>query len=170
MSDRILKHLPAYYPEILDFVKLASTESTELDTLQGAVDQLFNDQFVMTAGIQAMLNRYQTRPPFTIKYLQQQLDLIAGSGMAVADVDVQRFLLTITTNVDNASVFREISRTVETIKPANLIYQQNTTLVNRIVVRERISKSVVTWNYKLNGSWELGQKPFVSYGPEVPIK
>jgi hypothetical protein len=195
MSDRILKHLPAYYPEILDFVKLASTESTELDTLQGAVDQLFNDQFVMTAGIQAikrrelmlgiqadpsietldfrrrrLLNRYQTRPPFTIKYLQQQLDLIAGSGMAVADVDVQRFLLTITTNVDNASVFREISRTVETIKPANLIYQQNTTLVNRIVVRERISKSVVTWNYKLNGSWELGQKPFVSYGPEVPIK
>ncbi|GIP18379.1 phage portal protein [Paenibacillus montaniterrae] len=195
MAERIMKYLPEYYRLIEDFRALDYTETIELDLLQGAVDQLFNDQFVMTSSVQAIkrreqmlgiladpstetldfrrrriLNRYQTKPPFTIRYLQRQLDMLVGPGMTIVSVDPQEFVLTVTANIDNASVFREVHYTVETIKPANLVYQQNTSLENVIELQEQISMQEMTWNYKLDGSWKLGSKPFVSYGTEVVVK
>lgn len=193
MTDRVLKHLPEYYRLIVDFNQLSSTETVELNQLQGAVDQLFNDQYVLTAssaairrrelmlGIQAdpdeslqfrclrILNRYQTKPPFTIRYLQQQLDRLVGSGMTLVSVDPQAFLLTVTTNLDDANVFREIHHTIDTIKPANMLYQQHTSLDNVITMVEKVSMKRMTWNYGLDGGWRLGQQPFVSYGQEVRI-
>lgn len=195
MADRILIHLPDFYGEIEDFVELDDTETAELDLVQGAVDQLFNDQFVDTSGLQAIkrreqmlgiqadptsetldfrrrriLNRYQTKPPFTIRYLQQQLDMLVGPGMTIVSRDVAKRVLTVTANIDNASVFREVLHTIETIKPANMVYQQNTALEGGIVLVEHIRARKMTWNYKLDGSWKLGGKPFVTYEPEVPIK
>jgi hypothetical protein len=195
MSNPIKDYWPDIYQTIKDFVELAKTEDIELQLLDGAIAQHLGDQFVLTATIQAVkrreqmlgikvdpttetldfrrrriLNRYQTKPPFTIRYLQQQLDMLVGPGMTIVDVDVQKFLLTVTTNIDNAAVFREVLRTIETIKPANMQYQQHTALESGIEVEERISVKKMTWNYKLDGSWKLGEKPFVSYGTEVPIK
>lgn len=194
-DDRILIHLPAYYKDIEDFMELANTESIELNLLDEAVDQLFNDQFVETSGLQAIkrreqmlgiqadpkteslefrrrriLNRYQTKPPFTRRYLQRQLDMLVGPGMTVVTVDYAGRVLTITASIDNASVFKEVLRTVETIKPANMSYQQNTSLEGVIELEEHIGMKAMTWNYKLDGSWKLGEKPFVSYGSEVSIK
>lgn len=193
MADRILSHLPDFYNVVEDFRRLDHTESIELDLLQSAVDQLFHDQFVLSAGQQAIrrreqmlgiqadptesldfrrrriLNRYQTKPPFTARYLQQQLDTLVGSGMTIVSIDPHAFVLTVTTNLDNASVFREVLHTVETIKPANLVYQQNTALVDEIELVERISRQVMTWNYKLDGTWKLGEKPFMTLGTEVPV-
>lgn len=194
MSDRILKHLPEYYRLIDDFDQIDNTETIELDLLQSAVDQLFDDQFVMTSSLQAVqrreqmlgiqadpsvetldfrrrriVNRYQTKPPFTIRYLQQQLDSLVGPGLVVVAVDVQEFLLTITANIENASVFREVLHTIETIKPANLAYQQQSPLQLDVVLEEHLSRKQMNWNYKLNGSWQLGSTPFMTLGPEVPI-
>jgi hypothetical protein len=194
MGDRIMQHLPDYYQLIEDFRALDNTETIELDLLQGAVDQLFNDQFVMTSGLQAIrrreqmlgiqakpseslefrrrriLNRYQTKPPFTIRFLQQQLDMLAGPGMAIAAVDAQACVLTITTNVSNASVFGEIAYTVATIKPVNMAYQQAAALDNVIEAEESIGMRQMNWRYKLNGSWQLGATSFVTYGPEVTVR
>lgn len=195
MAERIMKYLPEYYQLIEDFRELGHTETIELDLLQGAVNQLFSDQFVVTSSLQAIrrreqmlgiqadptnesldfrrrriLNRYQTKPPFTIRYLQRQLDMLVGPGMTIVSVDPQSFVLTVTANIDNASVFREVHYTVDTIKPANLMYQQNTSLKNPIEVEEQISMQQMTWNYKLDGSWKLGVKPFVSYETEVVVK
>lgn len=193
-DDRILIHLPAYYGEIEDFTELANTETIELNLVQGGVDQLFDDQFVETSGLQAIkrreqmlgiqadpstetldfrrrriLNRYQTKPPFTIRYLQRQLDMLVGPGLTIVSVDYAERVLTVTASIDNASVFKEVLRTIETIKPANMVYQQNTALEGAIELESHISMQEMTWNYKLDGSWQLGEKPFVSYGPEVPI-
>lgn len=196
MADsRILIHLPEFYGDIEDFVELDNTETIELNLLQGAVNQLFDDQFVETSGLQAIkrreqmlviqadpttetldfrrrriLNRYQTKPPFTIRYLQRQLDMLVGEGMTIVSVDYANRVLTVAANIDNASVFKEVLRTIETIKPANLVYQQNTALEGEIELEEHISMQMMIWNYKLDGTWKLGEKSFVSYGPEVPIK
>lgn len=195
MAERIYRYLPEYYRLIDDFRQLDHTETIELDLLHGAADQLFSDQFVMSSSLQAVrrreqmlgiqadpatetldfrrkriMNRYQTKPPFTIQYLQRQLDLLVGAGMTIVSIDPHEFVLTITANIDNASVFREVLYTVETIKPANLIYQQNTSLGNLMEIEEHISTQVMTWNYKLNGGWQLGNKPFVNYGTEVIVK
>lgn len=194
MNDRILQHLPDFYRLIEDFRELDNTETIELDQLQGAVSQLFDDQFVLTSGLQAtkrreqmldiqadptletldfrrrrIVNRYQTKPPFTVRYLQQQLDTLVGPGMTIVDIDVQSFLLTITANIDNASVFKEVLHTVETIKPANIVYQQKTPLEGSIELEEHISRREMFWEYKL-GQWELGNKPFMTLGVEVGVK
>jgi hypothetical protein len=173
---------------------LAGTESVELDALESAIGRLFDDQFVMTAGVDAvkrrermlgiqadpatesldfrrkrLINRYSTKPPFTLRYLQQQLDALVGPGLAIASVDVQQFILYVTANIENANVFREVQFTVETIKPANLIYQQNTALGDIVALEERVSMRTLTWETRL-GSWQLGAVPFANVGPEVILK
>jgi hypothetical protein len=195
MTERMMQLLPEYYKLIEDFRQLDHTETSELDDLQRAVDQLFSDQFVMSSSLQAVkrreqmlgilansaietlnfrrrriMNRYQTKPPFTIQYLQQQLDRLVGIGLTLVNVNPHTFVLTVTANIENASVFREVLYTVETVKPANLFYQQNTPLENIVELEEQISMRAVTWNYKLNSIWQLGTKPFVSYGTEVVVK
>lgn len=194
MARRIIQHLPEYYQLIDDVKQLDHTETMELDQLQKAVDQLFDDQFVMTAGQQAIrrreqmlgiqadpttetldlrrrriLNRYQTKPPFTVRYLQQQLDRLVGPGMTVVSVDVESFMLTVTANIENATVFKEVQHTIDTIKPANLAYRQNTAIHAGIELSHRISMRRLNKNYVLNGSWQLGASPFATFGPEVPI-
>jgi len=193
MSERIMSYLPDYYRQIKDFTELANTESVELDDLEAAVQRLFDDQFVMTAsaeavrrrermlGIQAdpqteslnfrrkrLINRYSTKPPFTLRYLQEQLDALVGPGMTIVSVDVQNFILYVTTNIENANVFREVIHTVETIKPANMVYQQNTSLRADIGLQESISLRPIMWNYQL-GTWQLGIQPFATLGTEVPV-
>lgn len=195
MTERIMQYLPEFYREMKDFTELAATESVELDQMESAVQRLFDDQFVMTAsadaikrreqmlGIQAdpvtetldfrrqrLINRYSTKPPFTIRYLQQQLDKLVGPGMTIVSVDVQNFILYVTTNVEHANIFREIQHTVQTVKPANMIYQQNTSVEDVMMVEESIAKRTITWNYTLDDSWILGEKPFASLGEEVVIK
>jgi len=195
VSERILAYLPGFYCDIKDFTELAAAEDAEFALMSAAVDQLFDDQFVLTSSIQGLkrresmlgiaadpakesvefrrrriLNRYQTKPPFTARYLQQLLDTLVGPGMTVVKVDVQQFLLMVTASIENANVFREVVHLVETIKPVHLIYQQNTALEGEIKLEEHISMKRMTWNYKLDGSWQLGIKPFLTYGTEVPIK
>jgi len=194
MSERILQYLPDFYREIRDFTEIGRTESAELDDLETAIQRAFDDQFVMTAsadavkrrermlGIQAdpateslefrrkrLVNRYSMKPPFTLRYLQEHLDALVGPGMTIVSVDVQNFILYVTTNIENASVFREVIHTIETVKPANMVYQQNTSLQSTIGLEEHIAKRDITWNYTLDGNWKLGEKPFSTLGPEEVI-
>jgi len=195
MSKPIQEYWPAFYEGIKDFVELAKTVDEELQLVAGAVDQLFSDQFVITSGLDAIkrrermlgiqadpsaetldfrrrriVNRYSTKPPFTLSYLQQRLDQLVGPGLTIVSVDVQAFVLYVTANIQNANVFREVQYTIETVKPANLIYQQNTSISGAVGLEEHLSAKEITWNYKLNGTWQLGEKPFASYGTEVAIK
>jgi len=194
MSERMLQYLPEFYREIQDFAEIDKTESVELDDLETAIQRAFDNQFVMTAdveavkrrekmlGIQAdpatetlefrrkrLINRYSTKPPFTRRYLQEQLDALVGPGMTIVSVDVQNFILYVTANIENAKVFREVIHTVETVKPANMLYQQNTSLRADIGLRESISLRPITWNYRL-GSWQLGVQPFATLGAEEVVK
>ena len=194
--NRLLEYLPTIYHEVLDFVELTDSESQEVVSVESAIQQLLNDQFVDAAsesairrrerilGIQAdpntetldfrrkrLINRYSTKPPFTVRYLQRQLDSLVGAGLTIVSVDPQQFLLTVTTNIDNASIFKEVERTIQVVKPANLVYQQQTSLQDTIELRERIkAQKVLSWNYRLDGSWTLGNEPFANLGMEVVYK
>lgn len=195
MSDEIRKHWPSFLLGIIDFVKLAEGQEPELGDVREKIDRLLDDQFVLTSsaegikrresmlGIQAepatepiefrrqrILNRYQLKPPFSIHFLQQQLDMLVGPGMTIVSHDVEKHLLMVTANIDKASVFKEVQHTIETIKPANMVYQQNTALEGAIELKGYISTKEINWNYKMDESWKLGEKPFVTYGTEVPIK
>ena len=194
-TNRISRHWPPKLLEIRDFREIANTEAEELEQAQKAVDKLLADQFRETAcketilrrerelGIQydpetetlefrrkRLINRYSTKPPFTLRFLQQQLDDLVGRGRTNVMVDVQNFILMVEAAITDANVFKEVEYTVNVIKPANLVYQQRTALIETIGLDEKISRQDVTWNYKLDGSWKLGEKPFATLGPEVPVK
>jgi len=193
MSKPIQEYWPTFYSDIEDFVELAKAEDKELQLAAGSVDQLFSNQFVLTSGIEAVkrrermlgiqanpsvesldfrrrriVNRYSTKPPFTLRYLQQRLDQLVGSGLTIVSVDLEQFILYVTTNIQNANIFREVQHTIQTIKPANLIYQQETSTAATIGVEDHISMQKISWNYKL-GSWQLGAGPFATMGPEEVI-
>jgi hypothetical protein len=180
--------------EIDDFKALTDAEVPELDDLSNAIQSYMDDQFVMTASVNGIrrrekilkiqadpsteplefrrrriINRQSTKPPFSIRWLQEQLDRLIGPGMAVVSVDVQQFILYVTTNIENANLFKEVQYTVRSVKPANLIYQQNTSLNHRIGIEHTTKRRTVSWNYKLDGSWKLGEKPFATLGPEVTL-
>lgn len=192
--NRLLEYLPDIYHDVVDFIELTETETQEIISVETAIERLLSDQFVNTAsesairrrerilGIQAdpttetldfrrkrLINRYSTKPPFTIRYLQRQLDNLVGAGLTIVSVDVQNFTLTVTANINDASVFKEVEHTVKVIKPANIVYQQQTSLEDVIEFKEGISKRDINWNYRL-GSWKLGEKPFANLGAEVVIK
>lgn len=195
MSDRILKYWPDFYREIDDFVVLADTEAAEVEDMEKAVQQLFDDQFVMTSspqaikrrekmlGIQAdpanesldfrkkrILNRYQTKPPFTIRWLQKRLDDLVGEGLTIVDVDVKNFILYVKARIDDAAVFKEVNHTVLTVKPANLIYNQQTEINEGITLQENIFKSTLHRMTGLSTTWQLGITPFAVRGEEEQIK
>lgn len=189
-----MQYLPDLYHDVVDFVELTETESQEWISVEKAINQLLDDQFVVSASMQAikrrekilgiqadpatetlefrrkrLINRYSTKPPFTVRYLQRQLDFLVGAGLTIVSVDPQAFMLTVTTNLDDAAVFKEVEHTVKVLKPANMIYQQQTSLGDVIGLEERITGKKIDWNYKL-GEWKLGAKPFADFGPEVVIK
>ncbi|SCY93153.1 putative phage tail protein [Alkaliphilus peptidifermentans] len=190
--NRIEKYWPEFFLKILDFVELANTENKELEVIQAAKEEYFNDKFVLTSSVEAVkrrekilgiqadpntetldfrrkriINRYSTKPPFTKAYLQQRLDFLVGNGRAIAEVD--SFILTVTAAIYDASIFKEVERTIYAIKPANMIYQQQTAIENTITLDEHISKRELD-RQTILGIWPLGAAPFAELQQEVVIK
>ncbi|HHY27701.1 MAG TPA: DUF2313 domain-containing protein [Desulfitobacterium dehalogenans] len=195
MSKSIREYWPKLFDSILDFQILADTVDTEIQCLDGARDQQLADQFVLTSGYEAIkrrermlgiqadpttetldfrkkriINRYSTKPPFTIRYLQDRLDFLVGEEKATVSVDVQDFFLFVETAIEDAALFKEVERTIKTIKPANLIYNQQTALGDHISLEEHIGFRTLERQARLGITWRLGITPFAVAGPEVIIK
>ena len=195
MNKTVKEYWPEYYGTILEFLELSGTEDIELDDLEEAVGLLFDDQFVLTAGYEAVkrrekmlgiqadsttetldfrrkriINRYSTKPPFTLRYLQERLDFLVGKDKAVTSVDSQDFILFVRTAIENAMLFQEVERTVKTIKPANLVYNQQTALNAEVRLEEHASWRRLERKTRLRATWYLGSTPFAVAGAEVNIK
>lgn len=194
MPDKVVSYWPELYQDIREFKLLAEAEDSELALAEQALLLLLDDQFVETGsmeaikrrermlGIQAdpavetmefrrrrIVNRYSTKPPFTIRYLQERLDFLAGAGRGIASVDTQHFILTVRAAIDDAAIFQEVERTVFAIKPSNLIYQQQTGIENRLVLEEHILTNTLKRNVRL-GVWRLGIAAFADPEAEVIVK
>lgn len=193
--NRLLSYLPELHAEIREFQEITHTEQSEFDLLNRSINQLFDEQFVLTASEQSiarrekmlniqadpakeslefrrkrLINRYSTKAPFTERYLQQQLDRLVGAGVAIVGVDVQNFLLSVEAKIDDAAVFKEVIHTVEKVKPANMVYQQQTAVHDSIQLEERLSRAALTRLTGLSTTWKLGVTPFAIRGEEVQIK
>jgi Uncharacterised protein conserved in bacteria (DUF2313) len=190
----MLDRLPKIYHPIKEFVELMNAEQQAFDKVEATFNKVLDNQYVATSDVSSVkrleailniqadptkeslsfrrkriLNRYLIKPPFTVRYLQQRLDFLVGQGRTFVEVD-SPFIIRVKTNVEDAILFKELERTVRTTIPANLVYQQQTTVHDKIELKERIVRKEVTWNYKLDGTWKLGEKPFASYGQGVNVK
>ncbi|MEK3788740.1 putative phage tail protein [Paenibacillus sp. FSL K6-1230] len=192
--NELIRALPPELQEIEEFQVITEAELPQMQKLTDMVDQIRNNQFILTSDVQAtkrreqklgiqadpttesldfrkirLINRMSTKPPFTVRYLQQQLDNLVGEGLTIVSVDYANRVLTITANIDNAPIFNEVERTVSVVKPANMVYQQQTSIEDAIGINERMSYRALTRRTKL-GSWGIGTIPFADQGPEVIVK
>lgn len=195
MERNYCSYLPPYYEGIREFEWLGETVDAELQGVAAGADKWLNDQFVLTAseaslkrreeqlGIQAdptqesldfrkkrVMNRYSTKPPFTVRYLQERLDFLLGADRAKVELDVGRFELTVRAKLTDAAIFKEVEHTVRFMKPANLLYRQATSLSERIEVQEHLSRTPLNRRTKLSTGWRLGRTPFAERGQEVVLK
>ncbi|SFM29283.1 hypothetical protein SAMN04487943_11264 [Gracilibacillus orientalis] len=192
--NRLLERLPDLLYNIREFKGLTEAELQEFDQLAQSIDLTLDDQFIETATLKAIerrehmlniiadpsvetlenrririLNRYQTKPPFTKRYLQQQLDMLLGVARSNVTINPEVYILTVTTSIDDAFLFREMEYTINTVKPANMLYQQETSIMERIVIKESAKKQVLTRNTRLGTTWKLGRTPWADRGEEVVI-
>lgn len=195
MSIDITRFFPILYHNIKEFKEIISTENVDFNDADGELQDCVDNQFIMTSneygvdyrerllGILAdpetetldfrrmrLINRISIQPPFTTIFLRERLDDIIGVGEYVLTIDYENYTIYIESVAQNQVYSHEIAVTMNMIKPANMVYINVPTIISPILVGETVSIANLIWNYKLGTTWNLGQKPFLSYTAEEVIK
>lgn len=194
MSNRISKLQPHYERDVFEFKEIARVESEQLDSVKNQFNKILNNQFVITAdsdgvamfeslyGIipessdslefrkERVLNRIQLQPPFTIRYLEQQLDKIIGKGKYTVEINYDKYTLIINSAAENQAYAQEVAVFVGKVKPANILFVSRPLVLQGLIENEVISNIPLNFNYRLGTKWNLGQKPFKSRGVKEIIK
>lgn len=192
-ETQICKYYPPWFRRILDFQALCQTEKAELDAMAEAMDQIHKNLFVQTmdegttAQWEAILrilptpeetldfrrlrvqNRLSLRPPFTLIFLQEKLDLLFGPGNYEVEVDYPNYTLYIEAPAAQQAYFTEVSALLNIVKPCHIVYIPRPRLRTGLLLSEQISRGQMLYNYIL-GSWRLGEKPFVTYEEQEVLK
>ncbi|MGL9971576.1 putative phage tail protein [Enterococcus sp. DIV1420a] len=178
------KYLPDYYEGVREFDCLMQVEDKLMVTVAKKLTQVKMNQWIQTADEQticyqeALLNilpnpaieslafrrerlliRMQTRPPFTLGYLKEQLNQIFGDERYTLDIDEQHYQLILETAIKNANWFYEVQALIQKIKPANLVYTHLPVLTETIQMKGTASVSTLTF-FRL-GESRVGRDPLV---------
>lgn len=195
MAEAYKGHLPPIFQDIPEFEEIAKTVDTEIALLEVEIEQIFHNRFVQTSNEQAIkrreklfniqadpttesldfrkrriINRQSTKVPFTLRFLQDRLNYLVGEGRAAVSADWLKSILTVAADIGDAKVFKEVEHTIKTVKPASMVYQQQTALSNTLMFEEHIAMRQVTRMTRLSTTWKLGSIPFAVGGKEVIIK
>ena len=180
------KYLPSLYRENKEMEGLMNAEQPIYDEAETDAKFAFSRQFVVTAdekGVEQyekilgimptdtdslefrkrrVITRLSTTPPYTLNYLKQQLITIFGAGNFNAWVDYGKRKLYIDSFINNISLFFELETFIAKVKPANMIYIYRSLVLPKVGVSSRYLAGWGKWNYRLDGTWNLGAKPFYS--------
>ena len=180
------KYLPSLYRENKEIEGLMNAEQPIYDEAETDTKFAFSRQFVVTAdekGVEQyekilgimptatdslefrkrrVITRLSTTPPYTLNYLKQQLTTIFGAGNFNAGVDYGKRELYVDSFINNISLFFELETFIAKVKPANMIYIYRSLVLPRVGVSSRYLAGWGKWNYRLDGTWNLGAKPFYS--------
>ena len=180
------KYLPSLYRENKEMEGLMNAEQPIYDEAETDTKFAFSRQFVVTAdekGVEQyekilgimptatdslefrkrrVITRLSTTPPYTLNYLKQQLTTIFGAGNFNAWVDYGKRELYVDSFINNISLFFELETFIAKVKPANMIYIYRSLVLPKVGVSSRYLAGWGKWNYRLDGTWNLGTKPFYS--------
>jgi Uncharacterized protein conserved in bacteria (DUF2313). len=145
----ILGYLPDIFHTVRDFQQIARTENAECMQLAQWNQQDLADAFILTAqpnsiaiwekeiGIHAdpytetlefrrkrLINRYTMKPPFTMIWLEQQLQELLGDGFLGAKRDADLMNLTVYADLMSLPLLREFDNMLEAILPLNMQYDK----------------------------------------------
>ena len=180
------KYLPSLYRENKEMEGLMNAEQPIYDEAETDTKFAFSRQFVVTAdekGVEQyekilgimptatdslefrkrrVITRLSTTTPYTLNYLKQQLTTIFGAGNFNAWVDYGKRELYVDSFINNISLFFELETFIAKVKPANMIYIYRSLVLPKVGVSSRYLAGWGKWNYRLDGTWNLGAKPFYS--------
>lgn len=187
MSD-LKQFLPWLYKDVVEMDALMKVEDNLFSKLMDEYIRGRDNQYILTAdeyGIRIfediinivpdpatetlefrrarLISRFRTQPPFTFRWLQGKLNEIIGVGKWNAWVDNENYTLYIESTAEDQKWFQEIAITVGNTKPANIVFINRPLVVHGVFVNETVRLRELVWNYRLGVSWNLGQKPFISY-------
>lgn len=194
LDYEMLKLLPPWYREILDYQELCQTEEAQFAALAGEITSVADNFFFQTMDLSAIemwerifeivpnpqtedvefrryrvLNRITTKPPFTLGFLYQKLDELIGPGLWEVNVDYPNYTLYIESSAQNQNYAQEVAFTINRIKPAHIVYVNTPFIQSGLLLSEQIERLIRTYNYKL-GSWALGALPFATDGENEVVK
>jgi hypothetical protein len=184
--------LKTYLPDIYNGIVEAETEqdslSIEVNKLHARYEQALMDQFVQKASLKAItyyenifhivanpetenltfrrervLSRMKMlTPPYTYYYLRIMFDQFFGKGRYILDIDNDNYTITLESAVEDSLWYHEIRASLTFVKPCNMIFINNPRVSKAVDVNDTIYAQRLIWNYKLDGSWALGLRPFYS--------
>lgn len=193
MSKTDLKeYLPDVYDNIVEIEAEQDALSIEIDKLDATYEQAMMDQFVQYASEKALVyyenifsivsdpstetlefrrERILTRmkiltPPYTHWFLRAILDTVFGKNKYDLQINENEFTIVLESSSSDSLWYHEVQVSITQIKPCNMIFIQRPRVVNKLLANESIYKTDYVRNYKLNGTWKLGLRPFITEGLE----
>lgn len=184
--------LKTYLPDIYKDIVEAETEqdalSIEINKMHDRYEMALMDQFVQFASLKVLpyyenifsivanpttesiefrrervLSRMKMlTPPYTYYYLRKMLDLFFGAGKYDLEVDANNYTITLQSAVEDSLWYHEIQVSITAVKPCNMIFINNPRVSKVLNINDTIYAQRMIWNYKLDGSWQLGLRPFYS--------
>lgn len=185
--NNLKEYLPSIYKDVQETDVITDIENELFSELATSILVGKNNEFILLAnedgianyeqflGIpltgtedlefrrQRVLNRFSTSQIFTKRNLIQKLDSLLGEGNYVLSIDYNNYTLTIESSANNQQWYEEILVTINSSKPANILFVNKPTVSKSIRIGESISYTQMFWNYRLGTTWELGRLPFTSY-------
>lgn len=192
-ESQVCKYLPTWYQDILDYKEICKAESAQMAIAEALTKRVYGNFYFSTMDATALadwedlfgiivdpsetlafrrdriLNRLSMKPPYTIKFLQAQLDKLIGAGNYNLIVDAQNFTIYVESAAESQAYAVEVNYTVNNIKPAHIVYINVPFIEASILAGESIGKSEKVYNYRL-GAWGLGLQAFASNTPSEVIK
>lgn len=142
-------HLPEFYQGVIEFEQIAQTNNEEFNLLKQMQADDLADAFVMTASEKSIviwereigivpdpsmetlefrrkriINRYTTKPPFTIKWLERQLAQLLGTSLIGVSRDDDVEILYVYANVSGYALLKEFEKTIEAVLPLSMQYRK----------------------------------------------
>lgn len=110
-----------------------------------------------------LLNRFSQRPPFTVPWLKEQLDVLIGVGQYSLTVDWNNYTFYVISSAKNQSYYNEVAATITYVKPCNMVFINKPLVTHGLHVNEGVELWQYVYNYHLGTTWILGRKPFLSF-------
>lgn len=190
----LLDSLEPWYRRILDYQAIMATEEEQLELLAEELSAVRDNLFFrsMDAGAVSaweqimgilsnpateslefrrmrLLNRISMRPPYTLGFLYQKLDEIIGQGAWEVRVDYPNYTIYIESEAENQNWAGELEHTLNTVKPAHIVYINVPRVTSGLLLSEQISLTERTYLYRLC-AWGLGLEPFAQEENKGVIK
>lgn len=189
-------YLPRCYEDIVEAKAEQDALSIEINKYDDTIEQALNDQFIQKCSLKAIgyyedifrivgdptteslefrkeriLSRMKSlRPPYTYWYLRQMLDRFFGVGKYNLRITPNEYLIKLESSAEDSQWYHEIQVSMTLIKPCNMIFQNVPRISNTLITNETITSNASVRNYRLDGTWLLGLRPFVSIGDEETRK